>query len=71
MRRQERSGSSPDYPINRNGDDLAVSSKALHSAIAVHQERRRIVDRIVKHHQETGNSYLPIERIIKIVSEHD
>ncbi len=68
VKRHDREGSSPD-PIQRNSDDLALSSKALHSAIAVHQERKRIVDRIVKHGQETGNSYLPIERIIKIVSD--
>lgn len=70
MPRQQRSGSSPDLlprPI-MDSDDLTASSVNLNVAVAMHRERKRIVDRVVQETRKHGNTYLPIERIIKIVS---
>ncbi len=71
-RRQERSGSSPDVipRVLMDSDDLTASSVNLHVAVAMHKERKRIVDRVVKECQEHGNTWLPVERIIKIVSDN-
>lgn len=70
--RQQRSGSSPDgIPrVLMDSDDLTASSVNLHVAVAMHKERKRIVDRVVKECKEHGNTYLPVERIIKIVSDN-
>lgn len=70
MPKQERSGSNPDRiprPV-MDSDDLTASSVNLHVAVAMHKERKRIVDRVVQETSKHGNAYLPVERIIKIVS---
>lgn len=51
-----------------DSDDLTASSVNLNVAVAMHRERKRIVDRVVQETRKHGNTYLPIERIIKIVS---
>lgn len=67
---QDRSGSSPDTPPRpiMDSDDLTASSVNLHVAVAMHRERKRIVDRVVQETSKHGNTWLPVERIIKIVS---
>lgn len=70
MPREQREGSSPDRipKIVMDESDLTTSSAELHVAVALHKERKRIIDRVVKECSEHGNTWLPIERIKKIIA---
>ena len=70
MHREQRAGSSPDRipKLVMDESDLVTSSAELHVAVALHKERKRIIDRVVTESSEHGNSWLPIERIKKIIA---